>query len=315
VGLREIEKLLPRVPRTRHELFYPLGFALRVYSNSQEVFDAARAEWSAWKPAFPDPEIRVILTVDPTQSPRPVSPEFGAGRHNFLVRSDGQNFAMGTPSSGSAIAYLGYGAVEDAAWFQYHFLDAIVFHLITSAHLTPIHASCVARHGKATLLAGNSHAGKSSLAYACARRGWTYLSDDSCPLLRRCAGDGLVLGSPHSLRLRPDAPKLFPELAGFQPTMRGNGKSVLQIPTSSLPIETALTGCAARFVLLDRRDGPARLRPVHESRARELCAQHFYHWDPPVTAEQFAALDRMLRRVEVLSLEYSNLDEAVDLLE
>jgi hypothetical protein len=231
------------------------------------------------------------------------------------VEADGRNFAIGSPRRRAASAHLTFGAVEDPAWLQYHFLDALAFQLITSAHLTPIHASCVARGGRATLLAGNSHAGKSSLAYACARRGWTYVSDDSCPLLRRCAAERLVLGTPHSLRLRPDAPKLFPELADIPTTLRGNGKHVLQIPTSSLQIDTAPTAKAARFVLLDRREGPARLSSVIGNAVRDHCAQHFYHWDPPVARAQHAAFDTMLEGMEVFSLQYSSLDEAIDLLE
>ena len=300
-----------------HEAFYPLGFSLAIETNSQPVLEAARLEWSSWPqlptPNSPLPALNIHVTADSTT--RPPASTFQARDHLFAIVSDSANFGVGDTRTGVASAWLTSAAVEDPAWLQYHFLDALAFQLITSAHLTPIHASCVSRNGHATLLAGDSHAGKSSLAYACARRGWTYLSDDSCPLLRRAAADRVVLGTPHSLRLRPDGPNLFPELAEFKPTLRGNGKLVLQIPTSSLPIATAPTARAVRFILLDRRAGPPRLTRVHEFRARELCAQHFYHWDPPVAAEQFAALDEMLKRVEVLELEYSNLEEAVDLLE
>lgn len=298
-----------------HELFYPLGFTLRVESNAREVFDAARAAWSAWMPVFPDPAFEISLEIDLAPSARPQPPDFLANAEGFRLWSDARNFANGSPRSRSASGRLTLGAVEDPAWLQYHFLDALAFQPITSAHLTPIHAACVARNGAATLLAGDSQAGKSSLAYACARRGWTYLSDDSCPMLRRAVRERLLLGAPHTLRLRPDAPKLFPELAAFPPVLRGNGKLVLQIPTASLPIRTSPSASAARFILLDRREGPARLSRAHPSRARQLCAQHFYHWDPPVAAEQFSTLDAMLNGVEVLSLEYSHLDAAVDILE
>lgn len=299
-----------------HEVFYPLGFSLHIGTNSERVLEAARTEWSPWPtPDAPLPEFKIHVRVSGASPTRPPASIFQARDQLFAIISDSANLGIGDTRTGTASAWLASTAVEDSAWLQYHFLDALAFQLITSAHLTPIHASCVSRNGRATLLAGDSHAGKSSLAYACARRGWTYLSDDSCPLLRRCAAEHVVLGTPHSLRLRPDSPRLFPELAQFPPTLRGNGKFVLQIPTFSLPIQTAPTGHAARFILLDRRDGPARLSRIEKPRAREQCEQHFYHWDPPIAAAQYAAFDTMLDGLEVLSLEYSNLDEAIDLLE
>ena len=50
------------------------------------------------------------------------------------------------------------------------------------------------------------------LAYACARAGWTYVSDDGAFLVRG-RDDRYAIGDPHSIRFRPDAPELFPELA------------------------------------------------------------------------------------------------------
>jgi hypothetical protein len=313
--LRHIGWLLQSILTALDATFHPLGFPVRILTNSQEVLDAARTEWEPWRQAFSEPSITVRVNVTGTSSDRPPASTFHASGPAFEVISDAGNRARGDTHAGEAVADLTPGAVQNGAWLQYHFLDALVFQLITSPHLTPIHASAVARHGRATLLAGNSHAGKSSLAYACARRGWTYISDDSSPLLRRCVSERLVLGTPHSLRLRPDAPKLFPELAPHPTTLRGNGKTVLQIPTCLLPIETAPTASAARFVLLDRRPGPTRLAAAHKSRVVNHCAQHFYHWDPPILRAQRAAFDTMLDGMELLSLKYSNIDEAIDVLE
>jgi hypothetical protein len=295
--------------------FHPLGFPVRILTNSQAVVDAALAEWSSWQPAFSEPPIAIHLNVSGASNQRPPASRFRADGPLFEVVSDSNNHARGDTRAGEATAELTPGAVENREWLQYHFLDALVFQLITSPHLTPIHASCVALNGQAILLAGNSLAGKSSLAYACARRGWTYISDDSSPLLRRCSSERIVLGSPHSLRLRPDAPRLFPELTPHPTKLRGNGKTVLEIPTRLLPIETALTARVTRFILLDRRPGPARLVRADPSRVRDHCAQHFYHWDPPIHAAQRAAFDTMLNGIEVLSLDYSSLNEAIDLLE
>ncbi len=313
--MRLIGWLLQSILTALNATFHPLGFPVRISTNSQKVLDAAGREWGSWQPAFSEPSIAIHVNVGGTSATRPPLPSSCADGPIFEVIADSNNRARGDTRAGEASAELTPGAVENGEWLQYHFLDALVFQLITSPHLTPIHASCVALGGRAILLAGNSLAGKSSLAYACARRGWTYVSDDSSPLLRHCASERVVLGTPHSMRLRPDAPKLFPELAVHPTKLRGNGKTVLEIPTRLLPIETAATGSVARFILLNRRMGPAHLAPADPSRVISHCAQHFYHWDPPIDAAQRAAFDTMLDGMEVLSLEYSNLDEAIDLLE
>jgi hypothetical protein len=307
--------LLQSVLRLYDATFYPLGFSVRISTDSQSVIDAAHAEWNSWRQAFSAPPVTLQIVVNDSTADRPPASVFRADAYSFSVRSDGRNFAVGTPRAGHAVAYLTCGAVEDAAWLQYNFLDALAFQLITSTHLTPIHASCVARQDRATLLAGNSQAGKSSLAFACARRGWTYISDDACPLVRRCAAERLVVGAAHTLRLRPDAPNLFPELAAFETTMRGNGKHVLQIPTSSLAIETAASGHAARFILLNRQDGPACLSRVPNHVIQDHCAQHFYTWDPPIALAQRTAFATMLEGMDAFTLRYSSLDAAIDLLE
>jgi hypothetical protein len=46
-----------------------------------------------------------------------------------------------------------------------------------------------------------------------------------------------------------------------------------------------------------------------------ICESHFYWWDERVAAEQRAAFDKLLAASEVCTLEYSDLENAIDLLE
>jgi len=295
---------------------YPLGFPVLVSSHSERVVEAAREEWGAWQQAFDDPPIGLTFHGLAGDSARPPASVFRADRHLFAVAADAHNFAAGDMRARFAAAWLTEGAVKDRAYLIYHFLDAITYPLITSLNFTPIHAGCIARDGRAVLLAGDSGDGKSSLSYACARQGWTFVSDDASPLLRRCAATRRIVGGPHHIRFRPDASQLFPELAAFQPAMRGNGKLSLQIPTRDLPIVTAPTAFADAIVLLHRRvtGDAARLDSIDKDRVRGHCQKWFYNWDPPVFAEQQRAFDDFLAGARAFSLEYSDLDAAIEVL-
>ena len=115
-----------------------------------------------------------------------------------------ENFQCCDLEKGFAFAWVTEAVVENTDFFRYHFLEAMTWCLLDTRHLVSIHAACVALNGRGMLLAGNSGVGKSSLAYACARRGWTYTSDDATSLVRRDRGR-TALGNPRVFRFRGTA--------------------------------------------------------------------------------------------------------------
>jgi len=295
-----------------HKTFYPLGFPVVVASNSEAVFEAAHLEWDPWRCTFNQPPIVLSFHVSSERPPLPETSEFHPHSHLFAFVADAKNLGVCDTNTGSGVAWLTASAVEDTAYFRYHFLEGMALELIVSLHLTPFHAACVARNGRGVLLCGDSGAGKSSLSYACARRGWTYLSDDASYLIRNRAGERIVLGHPHRVRLRPDAPGLFPELASIAPSRRGNGTMSLNVHTNAL--HTSTNTQVDRIVIL-RRANRNQLTRVDQSAAREICEPIFYWWDARISSEQQAAFNTLLDASEVFSLEYSDLDAAIDLLE
>jgi hypothetical protein len=68
---------------------------------------------------------------------------------------------------------------------------------------TILHAAVLGRPGGALAISGPSGAGKTTLTLALLNRGWSYYSDDFCPLHRET---GLVHPFPRSLWVRPPAP-------------------------------------------------------------------------------------------------------------
>ncbi len=189
--------------------------------------------------------------------------------------------------------------------------------VLESLYLTPIHATCVARGRTRRALCGDSEVGKSTLAYACARRGWTYVSDVASYLVRRRASERMIIGNAHRIRLRPDAARLFPELSSCAPAMRGNGKMSLEIWTRRLESLAANPATQVdQMVFLERKpEGGPRWKTLAKSDARAWCERVFFHWDPEVKAEQLTTLSTLLEACELRTLEYSNVQDAVNFLE
>jgi hypothetical protein len=160
--------------------------------------------------------------------------------------------------------------VSEHGYFRYHFLEALTYVMLGARYLAPVHAACVALDGSGVLLCGDSGAGKTSLAYSCARRGWTYVADDASHLLRP-GTERRILGRPHEIRFRSNAAQLFPELADYPSVKRGNGKLDLEIKTSELRFRHLATETRAEHLIFPNRDfrGAAGFRPMERSRAAE----------------------------------------------
>jgi len=199
-------------------------------------------------------------------------------------------------------------------YLGYFFLGAAPLCHIASAHATPIHAGCVAFKGRGILLCGDSGAGKSSLSYACARAGWTYISDDASYLLHEADGR-TVTGNCHQVRFRPTAQTLFPEIEGLAITPRAAGKPSIEMPTASLPwMSRAATAHIESLVFLNRRSGgPQALAPYCKDVARSFMRQVLF--GPARSLDvQYRNLDRLLH-AQVLELRYNDLDWAVQRLQ
>lgn len=297
--------------------FYPLGVPLRIVANHSSVIEAAREEWQHWTRILnvAPVSLRFDVSAEETDSlPPPVA--FSPAHDLPRWTSDDKNHAWGDTNAGVVRALITPRVAQDSAWLLYHFLDPMALQTITALHLAPIHASCVALNGRGILLCGDSLAGKTSLAYACARRGFTYVSDDASYLIRNRAAERVVVGNPHWIRLRPDAPQFFPELADHPTAVRGNGKEMLRVATKSRPdLKTTAFAPIDRIVFL-RRDSksPAKISRLDPKIMRAWVDQFFYKWDREVIFAQREAFGTLLAGVRVQALEYSDLEAAVDVL-
>lgn len=129
-------------------------------------------------------------------------------------------------------------------------LDEAVIERLTTFHA--VHAGVVLWHGRALLLPGTTHAGKSSLVAQLLRRGATYFSDEYALIDSK----GLVHPYPRPLLLRNGSPEQFPVLpaeynapTGVAPAPVGWILSIEYLPECAWTV-TAVPQSEALLILL-----------------------------------------------------------------
>jgi hypothetical protein len=289
--------------------FYPLGFPVRLATNSPEIVAAASASWRHFPKAFEESPIELQVLVEFGDDP-PKPPRFRARQHLITIGS-GANFAVCDHTRRLACCWLNQAAAADASFVRYYYLEAMVLFTLTQLYVTPVHGACVARHGRALLLCGDSGAGKSTLAYACARRGWAYISDNETWLLRSDART--ILGNPARIRLRESASDLFSELES-KPSVCFNGKRSILLDSTGLNI--AFQSQPQRIVFLKRTPGTPSLSvpPMTASEALSRLLAGIIQYTPAVREAHRESLERFTQ-IPALEFTYSGLEDALPALE
>ncbi|HEY3616844.1 MAG TPA: aldolase [Candidatus Sulfotelmatobacter sp.] len=297
-------------------LYYPLGFAVEISTNCPAVLAAAEQNWKSFYKAFSAPPVQVRIAVTEGQATDCPPPPTCRGQRNLVMFVAGPyDFAVCDLTTGFASLWLSASTVENSAYLRYHFLDSTVLLLIEALYLTPIHAACVAFQDRGFLLCGDSGAGKSSFSFACARRGWTFVSDDANFLIRD-RKQRIVVGNPYHVHFRESATELFPELKSHCLTQRINGEMAIELATANLPeIITSSQSPIDFIVFLSRgTSGPASLRPFSKERALVYLEQVICYGDQHLRDAQKSSLHALLR-AEILELRYTELNSAVECLE
>ena len=237
-------------------IFYPLGYLIEIMTNSPAVLSAAHESFGHVRFSRENTALQIRIGVSREAGsvcpPEPTRREFN---HLYSLVADSENQALLDLETGINFTWLTQAAVDNKLYFRNNFLDKAVYLLLGASVVTDIHAGCVSKNGKGILLCGDSGAGKTTLAYACARAGWTYTSDDTSYLVNN-ADSPRVIGHCHRVRFRPSAKHLFPELEGYTVTQRMEGKPSIEIPISELPVqETAAQAEVHSIVYLKRHSG------------------------------------------------------------
>ena len=309
------DSLLANFELPRRARFYPLGFPLDLETNSKDVIQAAAEGWGRFAQQFDETPVRISLGVsEHGEAPLASEPSVVAREHLITSLWDQSNFAVCDMRSGFAFAWVTRRTARDRVFLRYRFLQACGMNMLVQRFLAPVHGAFVARNGRGVLLCGDSFAGKSTLAYACARAGWTYLTDDGTHLIR-ARQDRYAVANPYHIHFREDAPTLFPELKDREIVVRPNGKIGIEVFTSELPIATA-GGCTIDHVVFLNRGQSVRahVTPYSKDNALAWCEQYISYGEARVRAEQRETLRRLLD-ASPWEMRYRDLAGAVDCLE
>ena len=295
--------------------FFPMGFPVVVETNREEILDAAEASWQSFSKLFETAPVRIRCGVRQGRSAEcPPAPEYHTQDHRVSVVADAENFAVADIVKQTAEIWLTENAVAHPSYVRYFFLEAAALINISTSHAVAVHAACIARNGAGILLCGDSGAGKTSLAYAAARAGWTYITDDASWIVNGRT-DRLVVGKYTQLRFRPSALTLFSELDGRNVIQRAQtGKPSIEVATQPLRnISTSPVAHARHIVFLNRQD-VRRQELVRYSKplARKFMLSNLCSL-PEQRKLQTETVDTLLED-GAFELRYSDLDWAIERL-
>lgn len=308
------DPVLSEAELPRKITLYPLGFPLQIATNSADVIEAARETWGPFTQAFDKPAMRLQLGVMESPTARlPNRPQFRSREHLMSIFLDAENFVTCDFNQSFAFGWATRRLASNHPLLRYRLLSAAVLCMAEQQSLAPLHGALVTRNNCGVALFGDSFAGKSTLAYACARSGWTYVSDDGIFLVRD-RFDRYAIGDPNTIRFREDAKQLFPELVDRFAITRPNGKIGLEVFTRDLPITPALGATIDHIVFLNRNHpGPAHLKQYSEQRAQDYFERFVTYGTSSVRAAQLHAY-RRLAGIPVWELCYHDLEGARDRL-
>ncbi len=312
------DPLLTNTPLDYEGVFYPYEFPVRIRSNSPITLRAAEVSWGTYKKRFDTPPLDVRLMISESDSPGRLEPPiFRSQGHLLSIVGDSENFACLDLNAGFSFGWVTANTAANTEYFRQCFLDVMIYPLLEIRHLVTVHAACVIRRGKGILLAGDSGAGKSSLAYACARRNWTYVSDDASAFVR-ASDRPRIIGHPQKFRFREPVGELFPEFLGLKSSIRAYGKPTIEVRTSSLEdFNTADQSAIDAIVFLNRGDytsGPPMLTRMSPEEVWKRFSFSVWAIQMPEYHERLAAVEGLIE-IPAYEMRYGDLDAAINLLE
>ncbi|MEW5975329.1 MAG: hypothetical protein AB1898_05925 [Acidobacteriota bacterium] len=278
--------------------FSLLGTSLRLESNSALVIAAARESFGS----FGDQEegagdFLLEVLVDPELQEAADRTTVYRAHGDYVHIACGSSFGVADLRRRLSWALVTSGLAADSSYLRNSLLDCLFYVQIMRWTHTPVHCAAVGSGDRSVLICGCSGAGKSTLAYACLKLGLQLFTDDVAYLCLASDGDRLLMwGNPWHLRLLPDCPSLFPELASTRPRPRAGHEPCVEISVARcFPRAPRSSSQPLALVFLNPgcRKEDAALEPLSQSWAFERLQSDIILDYEPVVQRHQAVLRRL----------------------
>lgn len=217
------EESLPLAARLRL-----VGRGCLLRTNSEAILRSLE-RWEEAAEGMNEPSFELRVLVDPSAKRGNNAVPHFRGLHHLVFGAFGGNDTFLFDLERRRIsAVVSSETAQDAAFWNVRLLPTALGLLGATIGVVPLHCACLDRDGKGLLLAGASGTGKSTLAVALSRRGFSVVSDGWTYVGRN--GHGLTAhGISAPAKLLPDAVDHFPELRDFKAGRAANGETAFEV--------------------------------------------------------------------------------------
>jgi hypothetical protein len=248
--------------------------------------------------------------------------EFADGEVLYDDLSDRLSIVVGdrvratcNPASGRARIVVDAPQPSDLYVLSHPIVSLLLMESLKRRSLYPLHAATVALDGHGVLLAGTSGAGKSTLSVALARRGFSFLGDDTVFLQQNASG-WCARAFPDQVDLCPDAADVLARAWDSHDTaMPGwHKRQVRADRVSSNPIPWSVS---PRTLIFPRVSGrpTSTLRPLSREEALFELAPNVLLTNAAASQEHLNALAAVIEQCDCYRLDTGrDLDDAVDVI-
>jgi hypothetical protein len=310
------------VPIEFAEDFFPLGARLRIETDSREILEACRLSFGRYEsPAsgIETPVFTIRLLSDESLSASPPWPDpvFDRRGEIFRVSVGSDNAAMADLRRRHSSGSVSPAMARDTKLLQRTFVECLALTMMTcgnGATHTCVHASAVANGDRGLVLSGPRESGKSTLACACARRGFDIVTDDVVYL--RAEPVLTAWGRPWRLRLLPDCVRFFPELSAKAADLKSRPGDILEIEVREFwPGRTRARCEPMALFFLERSSGRSSCEPLKTGEALKLLERDVVYDTPEFLERRRSAWTQLAARGSFILRCSGDLDEVVDLLD
>jgi hypothetical protein len=308
------------------EDFYPMGLCVRFETDDGDLLQAARESFGryprdvmrdATRQGTPDMIIRLCThAVDDKLTPEQRGRSIFRLQDDYFYVSAGRDAIMvGDRARGRVVGFLPRSLAPRRDYIRAHFVEGGFYAILMSRGFVGIHSAGLVKDGHAVLIRARPGGGKSTLAYACLKRGYQLLGEDKV-WVHWNSPEQEWWGAPWTLSLLPEAKNIFPELAVYPLTPIFNGELKMLFDIEALGYGAIVRTPPGVMIFLERHDDAASYFSLLELRdAHRRYLDTIIEPPGPSHVGYVNAAEQLLARPSYVLRAGRQLDAAVDALD